>query len=168
LPHIIRYHEWLYEERDPHNEGLVLQIHPYETGLDNTPPWIVQLTEHHRPWWVTAVKKLHLETVINLVRRDTRAVPAEQRMTNMDALMYWDVIRRLKRKRYEINKILHRSLFSIEDLTFNSIFVRGNELIVLMAEEAGIALDETLAARMAASKQAFGIRRISVFIRATS
>ncbi len=154
LPAVIRYHTWLYDERDPHNEGLVLQIHPYETGLDNTPPWIVQLTEHHRPWWVSAVKKLHLEHVINLVRRDTRAVPAEQRMTNMEALMYWDVIRRLKRKRYEINKILHRSLFSIEDLTFNSIFIRANELLVVMAEEAGIILDDSLTARMAVSRQA--------------
>jgi hypothetical protein len=154
LPYVIRYHQWLYDERDPHGEGLVLQIHPYETGLDNTPPWIVQLSEHHQPWWVRAVKLLKLETPINLIRRDTRSVPANQRMTNMEALMYWDVIRRLKRKHYEINKILHRSLFCIEDLTYNSIFYRANTLLVEMAGLAGQALDDTLLERINRSKQA--------------
>lgn len=154
LPYIIRYHQWLFDERDPHNEGLVLQIHPYETGLDNTPPWIVQMSEHHRPWWVSAVRTLRLEHIINIVRRDTRSVPAEQRMTNMEALMYWDVIRRLKRKKYEINKILHRSLFCIEDLTFNSIFYRANTLLIEMAQEAGIVLDAPLLARIEHSKHA--------------
>ena len=40
LPHIISYHEWLYADRDPHKEGLILLVHPWETGLDNTPPWM--------------------------------------------------------------------------------------------------------------------------------
>ena len=154
LPHLIRYHEWLYAERDPHAEGLVLQIHPYETGLDNTPPWIVQLTEHHRPWWLSAIKSLHMEPVINFFRRDTRTVPASQRMSNMEALMYWDVIRRLKRKHYEIDKILHRSLFCIEDLTFNSIFIRANSLLVEMAEVAGIELSDDLQQRIHTSQSA--------------
>jgi len=43
LPNIVRYHQWLYEERDPHKEGLTLQIHPYETGMDNALPWMNQL-----------------------------------------------------------------------------------------------------------------------------
>src|SRR5437764_5988636 len=28
-PNVLAYHEWLYHERDPHKEGLVLQIHPW-------------------------------------------------------------------------------------------------------------------------------------------
>lgn len=154
LPYVIRYHQWLYEERDPHGEGLVLQIHPYETGLDNTPPWIVQMSEHHQPWWLKAVKLLKVEHAINLVRRDTRSVPPEQRMTNLEALMYWDVIRRLKRKHYEINKILHRSLFCIEDLTFNCIFYRANMLVTEMANEAGIELDDSFIENITRSKRA--------------
>src|SRR5256885_12396028 len=37
-PNLLAYHSWLFRERDPHEEGLALQIHPWETGLDNTPP----------------------------------------------------------------------------------------------------------------------------------
>lgn len=133
LPNLIAYHEWLYKERDPHTEGLVLQIHPYEVGLDNTPPWISQMHEHSRPWWVALIEKLHIDTLINLVRRDTKHVPPGQRMTNIDALLYFDVIRRLRRKRYNIDSILTRSLFAIEDVAFNSIFVRANHCLLHIA-----------------------------------
>ena len=125
-PHLVAYHEWMYTDRDPHNEGLIVQIHPYETGLDDTPPWINQLHQHELPWWATVLQKTHLDILVNLVRRDTRHVPPGQRMSNMDALIYYDVIRRLRRKRYNTEAILNRSLFAVEDLTFNCIFIRAN------------------------------------------
>lgn len=125
-PALLKYHQWLYEDRDPHGEGLLLLVHPYECGLDNTPPWIHQLHTHHMPWWATVIQKTHLDGLINLVRRDTRHVPPGQRMSNIDALLYFDAVRRLRRKRYDIDSILSGSLFAIEDLTFNCIFIRAN------------------------------------------
>lgn len=144
LPKLIKYHSWLYNERDPHKEGLVLQIHPYETGFDNTPPWMTQLHEHSRPWWIATIENLHIDPLINVARRDTRWLPAEQRMKNIDALIIWDVIRRLRRKHYDIDKILHRSLFVIEDVAFNSIFIRNNTLLREIAAEARIKLPQDL------------------------
>lgn len=135
LPSIIRYHEWLYNERDPHKEGLVLQIHPYETGLDSTPSWVTQLREHSRPWWIDLIFKLNLDQTINYIRRDTRYSPASQRISNLDALLYWNAIRRFKRKKWDINKILHRSLFCIEDVTFNSILTRNNRRLEQISAE---------------------------------
>lgn len=154
VPKIIAYHTWLYEERDPHNEGLTLQIHPYETGLDNTPPWITQLREHSKPWWIKAIELLKLDQLVNLVRRDTRHVPPGQRMKNIDALLYWDVVRRLRRKNYDITRILHRSLFCIEDITFNSVLVRANTLLEEMATQARIKLPEELRLRMQRTSRA--------------
>ncbi len=130
---LVRHHEWLYAERDPHNEGLVLQIHPYEVGLDNTPPWMAQLYEHHRPWWIATIEKMRLQWIINFVRRDTRAVPPGQRISSLEALLLWDVVRRLRRKRYDIDKILHRSLFCTQDITFNSILIRNNDQLKVIA-----------------------------------
>lgn len=134
LPVLIKYHTWLYDERDPHGEGLVLLIHPYETGLDNTPPWVAQLREHNRPAWIALVENLRLDKLINVARRDTRSLPPEQRMHNIEALMVWDAILRLRRKHYDINKILHRSLFAINDVSFNSILVRNNQIILDIAK----------------------------------
>lgn len=126
FPALIAHHEWLYHERDPHHEGLALQIHPWETGLDNTPPWMHELHEHLLPWWIRLMKQAHLDMVVGWFRTDTRYVPANQRLSNIEALALYDTQRRLKRKNYDINKILDHSLFTIEDLSFNAIFIRAN------------------------------------------
>lgn len=133
-PALLAYHQWLYAERDPHQEGLVLQIHPWETGLDNTPPWMQELNEHQLAWWISAIKKLHLHSAFNLLRRDTRHVPANQRESTIDALAFYSTQRRLRRKGYEIKRILAHSLFAIEDVNFNSIFIRANQLLVEIAK----------------------------------
>jgi neutral trehalase len=125
-PALLAYHEWLYEDRDPHNEGLVLQVHPWETGLDNTPPWMAEMHDHLLPLWIRAIEKAHFDKVISLFRRDTRSIPIDQRFSTIEALALFDIQRRLRRKAYDINKILDHSLFAIEDLAFNSIFIRAN------------------------------------------
>lgn len=133
-PSLLAYHQWLYRERDPKQSGLVLQIHPYETGLDSTPPWLDQLHQHHRPWWASLLKTTKLVNLVDLVRRDTRHVAPGQRMSNLDALLYYDVIRKLRAKHYDAKAILKKSQFAIEDLTFNSIFIRANQHLVDIAE----------------------------------
>jgi hypothetical protein len=153
LPALIKYHQWLYNDRDPHKEGLVLQIHPHETGMDNTPPWMSQLHEHSRPWWIGAIEYLHLNHVVNAIRRD-HSKPSGQRIKNIDAIESWDIIRRLRRKHYDIEKILHRSFFVINDVSFNSIFVRGNCLLKQMAEEVHITLPQELQQDMERTEQA--------------
>ena len=151
-PVLLAYHSWLYEERDPHKEGLTIQIHPYETGLDNTPPWEQQLREHSRPMWIAAIENSRLEKFINFVRRDTRSVPKEQRMRNIDALMAWDAILRLRRKHYDIDLILHRSLFAIEDVGFNAIFIRNNQILRDIAKTIYRKLPKELDANMQQSE----------------
>lgn len=147
-PALLAHHQWLYAERDPHHEGLVIQIHPWETGLDNTPPWMGLMHEHLLPLWIRLLKKTHADTALNLVRRDTRVVPAEQRFSNIDALALFSVQRRLRRKGYDIRKILDHSLFAIEDLTFNSVFIRANkhlrEIAKSIREEIPEELDQSI------------------------
>jgi hypothetical protein len=127
LPTLLAYHQWIYNERDPHNEGLALQIHPWETGLDNTPPWMQEMHEHQLSLWIRVVKSLKLTPLFTVFRRDTKHVPAGQRMHTIDALGLFSTQRRLRRKGYDINKVLKHSLFAIEDLTFNSVLVRANQ-----------------------------------------
>lgn len=154
LGDLIRHHEWLYNERDPHSEGLVLQIHPYETGLDSTPSWQVQLHEHSKPRWIEIIEWLRLDSLINLLRRDTRYVQPGQRMTNIDALLYWNVIRRFRRKGWDIFKILHRSTFCIEDVAFNSILVRANKRLDQIAKVCRMKIPEHLVVSMHKTEKA--------------
>lgn len=129
FPSLVAYHEWFYTERDPHNEGLVLQIHPWETGLDNTPPWMSEIHQHSLPLWISIIEKTHLDMLITPFRRDTHRIPAEQRLNTIEALVLYSTQRRLRRKNYDINRILAHSLFAIEDASFNCIFVRANSLL---------------------------------------
>ncbi len=143
-PALLAYHQWLYSERDPHKEGLILLIHPWESGLDNSPPWIDQLHLQEKPWWVKLVEKTNIDKVVMFFRRDTLHVPPGQRISNIDALLYFHIIQRLKRKNWDIDKILSRSHFSFQDLTFNCILVRANQHMIDIAKTIGHELPEDL------------------------
>lgn len=153
-PALLKYHQWLYSERDPHGEGLVLQIHPWETGMDNTPPWMHELHEHKLVWWLTAVKHLHLNFLFNYFRRDTHFVPAEQRVNTDDALALYSLLRRFRRKAYNINDILPHATFAIEDVGYNAILVRANHHLRHMAKTIGRSVPEDLHARMSQTEDA--------------
>ncbi len=77
-------------------------------------------------------------------RRDTRIVPVDQRFSNVEALALFDVQRRLRRKAYDINKILDHSLFAIEDLTFNCVLIRANSCLTEIAKTIREELPEEL------------------------
>jgi glycogen debranching enzyme len=154
LPSLVAYHQWLYADRDPHQEGLVLQVHPWETGLDNTPPWIAELHEHLMPAWIRAIKKTHMDKVINLFRRDLHYVPPGQRFTTIEVVALFDAQRRLRRKAYDTSRILRHGLFAIEDLTFNCIFIRANARLVEMAKAIRLELPGVLVESMSKSEKA--------------
>lgn len=147
-PHILAYHQWLYHDRDPHNEGLVLQIHPWETGLDNNPAWMQELHSHQLAFWITVVKKLKLGWAFNIFRRDTKRIPAAERLDVIDALALFSTQRRLRRKNYDIDRILSHSLFAIEDIVYNSIFIRANQHLGDIAKFLNKDLPEELVASM--------------------
>ncbi len=39
LPQLLAHHRWWYRTRDPEGSGLVRVLHPWETGMDNSPAW---------------------------------------------------------------------------------------------------------------------------------
>ncbi|HSX42598.1 MAG TPA: trehalase family glycosidase [Candidatus Saccharimonadales bacterium] len=154
LPSLVAYHQWQYTDRDPHQEGLVLQVHPWETGLDNTPPWMSELHEHLMPWWVRSIRATHSEWLINLFRRDLHYVPPGQRFSTLEVLSLFDAQHRLRRKAYETDKILQHGLFAIEDLTYNCIFIRANSRLQQIAKATSHALPPDLLANMKKSEAA--------------
>ena len=148
FPSLLRYHEWLYADRDPHKEGLIILLHPYEAGLDNSPPWISEMRKHSMPWWVRLIEKLHLDGVVELVRRDTRHIPPGQRISNIEAMVQWSALHRLRRKAYNSEALMSRALFAVEDLAFNCILARANEHLRKIAEVIGRPLPEELSGSM--------------------
>ncbi|HEX7368426.1 MAG TPA: trehalase family glycosidase [Candidatus Saccharimonadales bacterium] len=155
-PALLAYHSWLYRERDPHGEGLALQIHPWEVGLDNTPPWMAEMHEHSLPGWIRALEYTHVLGIAGLFRRDRKAgLPVKERLSTLEALALFDIQRRLRRKAYDIDKILDHSLFAIEDLTFNSILIRANTHLEHIAESIREDIPDNLAKSIEEARRAF-------------
>jgi hypothetical protein len=154
-PALLAYHTWLYKERDPHNEGLVLQIHPWETGLDNTPPWISELHEHKMPLWIRIIEKLRLDSIITLARKDTVLSLPGERLSTIDGLCYYSIQRRLRRKRYDIQLILKHADLSIEDVSFNAIFIRANQHLKTIAKSIRKTIPEDLQKSIKKTEEAY-------------
>jgi hypothetical protein len=153
-PALLAYHKWLYHDRDPHHEGLVLLIHPWESGLDNSPPWMSELHKHKLGWVLSAVNTLHLDRFAQIFRRDVHFVPASQRESTRDALALYGMQRRFKRKAYDINAILDHAVLAIEDVGYNAMLIRANEHLHGIAQTIGRKLPETLRAQMRMTEDA--------------
>lgn len=136
FPKLLAYHTWLYTERNPHKEGLVVLLHPWETGMDDTPPWIDELRYHQTPLWINTIRATRLYRVLDVLRQDMQQSGVADRMSTLDALRFYDVVRRMRRKKYETNQMLRASMFSIEDLFFNAILIRNNRILANIAKEA--------------------------------
>jgi hypothetical protein len=35
----LAWHRWFYKARDPNQTGVVAILHPWESGMDNSPAW---------------------------------------------------------------------------------------------------------------------------------
>src|SRR5439155_5421013 len=72
---LVDYHTWLYAARDL-GSGLVTLIHPWECGLDTTPPWMRELGRMPLPLWLRGAVRRRLARLLRTLRYDPRHVPA--------------------------------------------------------------------------------------------
>ncbi len=154
FPRLVGYHEWLYRERDPRRRGLVTLIHPWECGLDTTPPWMRRLRRMPEPWWMRLVLRWHLARGVRFLRRDTRFAPADERPSDNDGLRMLVLAHRAKRHGFELARMPPEESVLIEDLAFNALLVVSNRALVQIAGELGRAIDPELEARFARTEAA--------------
>ena len=146
LPKLVAHHEWLYRERDPDGRGLVTLLHPWECGLDTTPPWMAAIARMPKPWWARAVAGLHLARVLRFLRRDTKYVPTIQRPSDRDGLGMLVLIRLAADHDFELRRMPRDRSVLIEDVAFNSILAAANRALEALAAAAGVAIPDPLRA----------------------
>lgn len=159
VPALIRYHEWLYRERDPVGVGLVTLLHPWETGLDNSPAWIQEMKNVHTPVWLKLTDWLHLDYILTSFRRDTKRVPADERMKTLDVLRLHHAQQDLRRHGYDLAQVLqnpHRH-FVVESLSYNCILIRNNQILTELAGAIHQHIPDWLTERFAAARQALTV-----------
>ncbi|HSX31797.1 MAG TPA: trehalase family glycosidase [Candidatus Saccharimonadales bacterium] len=146
-PALARYHEWLYTARDPEGTGLVVLFHSWETGLDNTPPWMDMINEHalsRRLWFMDKSKTLI--KFMECFRKDTSVVPANERMSTLELMALYDQVRQMRALHYDDAKLYARSKLLVQDIGMNSILVRATQHVGTIAKGIGKALPPRTAA----------------------
>jgi hypothetical protein len=127
-PKVLEYHRWLFRERRLDGSPLITLIHPWECGLDSTPPWMRALGEMRMPWWLRTAERLHLAALLRSLRYDTRQLPASERASDDDGLRMLALAIHLAHHGFELARVPRddRAVL-VEDLAFNAFFAAANQ-----------------------------------------
>ncbi|WP_131747865.1 glycoside hydrolase [Frankia sp. Cppng1_Ct_nod] len=124
-PGLVRYHSWLYSERDPDDTGLISLVHSWESGMDNTPTWM-ELTRRGAPIPLRLVRWFNGDGALDVLRRDTKEVPAGQRLSATDLFTLYHLVGELRDARYDFGRIRTTRIPLVQDVAFNAILIRAN------------------------------------------
>ena len=154
LPKLTAYHSWLYTERDPKQVGLVTLIHPWESGLDTSPPWMRALQRMPMPWWLRVASALRLGRILRRLRYDTRHLPALERSSDDDGLRMLALAVLVKKHHFDLQRLPPKRSVLIEDLAFNALLVVANRALEAIATDLGQDLPGELLTRFQSADEA--------------
>ncbi len=124
FPKIVKYHRYLYLERNPKDNGLIYIRHPWESGMDNSPLWDEPLDR-------IDVDKVYIPP---FKRKDDKIINPEQRPKDIDYKRYIYLVDIFRKNRYIEKKIFHECPFIVVDPLFNSILCASNEALIKIAD----------------------------------
>lgn len=130
-PQALSYHRFLYTERNPDDSGLIVVVHPWESGLDNSPPYL------------DAGDRVHLTYQPKYERLDLLHVSAKNRPTNKNYDLFIYLLEQMRAVNWDQRKYLQTAPLQIEDVLFNSILCRANQDLSAIAEIIGEDPSET-------------------------
>jgi hypothetical protein len=125
---VAAWHNFLYRERDPNEEGLVYIRHPWASGQDNSPNWDEVL------------QKINLDEVDvpDYQRKDTDHTDSAERPSNRNYDCYVYLIDFFRQRDYDEEKIREDDCpFMVQDILFNSLLCRAGRDLAQIAEWLG-------------------------------
>jgi glycogen debranching enzyme len=153
-PRLLAWHRWWEEARDPERTGLVAILHPWESGMDNSPAWD------------DAMARVPRTTTTTIRRRDTGFVDAAQRPHQEEYERYIHLVDLYRDAKWDPAAMWRATPFKVTDVAINAILQRAEADLLALAAHYGSAADrDAIAARMAGRKRAFaalwnGVRRL--------
>ena len=124
-PHLLRNHRWWEHARDPGRRGLVATLHPWETGMDNSPAWD------------TPLARVPTATRTAIRRRDTSHVDAAMRPRAEDYQRFIHLVDLFRDCAWEPGRMLAASPFRVADVGTNSILLRAERDLLDLAGRFG-------------------------------
>lgn len=125
FPHVVRFHSWLKAVRDPEDVGLVAIVHPWESGMDNSP-----IFDGLRDVFL---KRQLPEGFKPPPRADTKRVPHWQRPTDDYYQFYWGLIRLFRQLRWKSSDMMRECPVRVADVLFNSVWAKANHDLAQLA-----------------------------------
>ena len=131
-PRVLKSHQYLYEHRDPRNEGLIYIQHNWEAGMDNS------------PLWDEALKRIEVDEIENLSarRRDVKNVDAAERPSDFEYQRYLYLVNMFIENRFDDAYIAENCPFLIQGPLINSILIRSNQSLIALAKLLGLSSAE--------------------------
>ena len=125
FPKVVKYHNFLYQYRDPHKEGLFFIFHPWESGRDNSPLWDDPMSYIQiKPGEIPAYE-----------RRDTTIADADERPTKDQYDKYVYLLELGKKHQYDGSGIAEESPFLVQDNMMNAILIKSNQSLIEIAKD---------------------------------
>lgn len=125
LPKIDKWHRWFFDNRDPHGEGLVAILHPWESGRDNSIDWD------------EAFERVPTAGIDPYTRRDVQHADPAHRPTKEQYDRYLWLVQHFRSLGWDNTKLHDASPFQVIDPGFNAILIRGCSDLAALADALG-------------------------------
>lgn len=123
-PRLAAWHRYLREHRDLRGAGLVASVHPWETGMDNSPAWD------------EALARVEPAPLDSFTRRDTDHASFEDRPTDLDYGRYVQLAATYRDNEYDDQRTPHA--FAVEDPCFNALLAESEHALAEIAAALGL------------------------------
>ena len=120
------WHDYLTTKRNLGGAGLASIVHPWESGMDNSPAWDSAVRE-----------ACAAGAGVPAARADLRHVPASQRPGDADYAAYIDLAVRYRDRGYSDAELLPGHGFVVEDPLFNAVLAWSEEALARIAAVIG-------------------------------
>lgn len=127
FPKLVRYHNFLYQYRNPQGDGLFFIFHPWESGRDNSPLWDDSMNRI----------QIDKDKLTKYTRRDTQLADAAERPTQEQYDRYVYLLELGKKYQYDGPEIAEQSPFLIQDCMMNSILIKSNDSLIKIGKQLG-------------------------------
>ena len=145
LPKLLAWHRWFAQHRDFEGRGVVVAMHPWETGRDNSPEWDVP------------GEPVDVSGVGDYVRRDTGHLDAKMRPTKLEYDRYLALVQYGRAQGWDHARIAAGNPFRVADVGMSMILLRANRDLLALVEAFGDAADaDWLRERIAAAEAGIG------------
>lgn len=140
---LLRNHRWWRAARDPAGTGLVTTLHPWETGMDNSPAWDV------------ALARVPATTRTDIQRRDIAHIDASMRPRGEEYQRFIHLVETFGDASWQPHRMLEVSPFRVADVGTNAILLRAERDLLVLAERFGTPAEhDEIAGRVALSQAA--------------